>query len=134
MRVIFLFGVITFQYQTIFIDIECYDNKSIIEIRNNRIVIGGWQILGIINVDKCIIEQKLENKWVNEVYSLMILRDGNVLCGCSNGLICIYDIKSNNIIISKDSIHDGVISDLLSINEHQFVSCSRDASIKVWEY
>ena len=64
----------------------------------------------------------------------MKLRDDKILCGCTKGIMCIYDIKMNNILFLDNKVHEDAITDLLSINAHQFISCSWDNTIKVWEY
>ena len=60
------------------------------------------------------------------------LRDGNILCGCTDGLICLYDIKLNTLSFRQEKIHNGAVSCLLNINKYQFISSSKE--IKVWEY
>ena len=60
------------------------------------------------------------------------LRDGNILCGCEDGLICLYDIKLNTLSFREEKIHEEGVSCLLNINKNQFISSSYE--IKVWEY
>ena len=64
----------------------------------------------------------------------MILRDNNILCGCEDGQMCIYDTQLNNINSENEKKSNNTISGLISINEHQFISSSYDNTIKVWEY
>ena len=68
------------------------------------------------------------------VSSLTLLRDFNVLCGSSDGFLCLYDIKSNKIIFKGEGIHSSKITCLLNLNKYQFISSAWDKAIKVWEY
>ena len=76
----------------------------------------------------------MESDKLSDVYSFLQLRDGNILCGCWNGKICIYDIKLNIISFKKNRIHRTYIRSLLNINKYQFISCSHGETSKVWEY
>ena len=63
-----------------------------------------------------------------------MLNDGNILCGCWDALMNVYNIKFNTFAIGDIRIHKGIISNLLKINENQFISCSGNKTIRVWEY
>ena len=76
---------------------------------------------------------EIENDELELICSFVQLRDGNILCGCKNGLICLYDIKLNTLTFKEDKIHYGGVCCLLNINKYQFIS-SCFGEIKVWEY
>ena len=102
-------------------------------IDNNRIILGGKYVIAIVNISNDIIEHQIENDKLYYAWSLIQLRDGNILCGCGNGLICLYDIKLNTLTFREDKIHDIAVCCLLNLNKYQFISSSFD-EIKVWEY
>ena len=108
------------------------DNNSILEIDNNRIIVGGFIVITIVNISNDIIEHQIENYKLDNVKSFLKLRDGNILCGCEYGLICLYDIKLNTLSFRKKKIHKQSVRCLLNLNQYQFISCSKE--IKVWEY
>ena len=89
-------------------------------------------VITIVNISNDIIEHQIENDKLINVDSFLKLRDGNILCGCDNGLICLYDIKLNTLSFREEKIHNGSVCCLLNINKNQFISCSDE--IKVWEY
>lgn len=115
-------------------NINCCDINSLYEIDNHRVIVGGFQMITIINVDSYKVEEKYLNEQLDYVYSLMMLRDGNILCGCVQGKIYKYNIKLNTITVSENTSHNSHIFDLVSVNKHQFISCSYDKTIKIWEY
>ena len=114
-------------------DVYCYDNNSLLEIDNNRIIVGGYKVITIVNISNDIIEHQIENDKLYRVDSFLKLRDGNILCGCEDGLICLYDIKLNTLSFREEKIHNVPVYCLLNINKNQFIS-SNSYEIKVWEY
>lgn len=123
----------TYQCESGISNVDCCGSYNLIELNKNRVIVGGYNAITIINFIKCFIEQIFQN---NILYSnsLMILRDGNILLGCDKGVMYIYDIKLNIINIFDKKPHYNHIIRLLSVNEHLFIYCSRDKSIQVWEY
>ena len=114
-------------------DVECAWNNSLLEIDNNRIIVGGKNVITIVNISNDIIEHQIKKDELDYVFSLIQLIDGNILCGCSYGLICLYDIKLNILLFREEEIHNEYVFCLLNINKYQFISSS-DNEIKVWEY
>ncbi len=113
-------------------NVHCYDSNSLLEIDNNRIIVGGNRVITIVNISNDIIEHQIKNDELYYAWSLIQLRDGNILCGCSYGLICLYDIKLNTLLFRQEKIHNYQVYCLLNINKNQFISSSYE--IKVWEY
>ena len=126
-----IWNMISYQCETIINNVSCCWNHSINQIDNNRLVIGADNLILMVNITRKTIEYKTE---IGSVLSLTILRDGNVLCGCEDGILCHYNTKLNNVTYQKTKAHNDSISGLLSLNEHQFISSSYDKTIKLWEY
>ena len=115
-------------------NVECWWSNSLIEIDDERILVGGKNSLTIVNIKQGKIEKKIEKEELNYVRSLMMFSDGNVLCGCRDGVMCLFDTKLKILTIKDNNSHSRAINDIVSTNEHQFISCSGDKTIKVWEY
>ena len=89
------------------------------------------------------IREGLREQSFNYVKCFLKLRDNHtILCGCSNGIFCFYDINTEEYNITKNN-HKKLIKDLLMINDNTFLSCSDDAiflpssddnTIKLWNY
>ena len=126
-------NLLTYQCDKIINNVQCCYSNSLLEIDNNRIIVGGENIITIVNISNDIIEYQIENNKLSFVYSFVQLRDGNILCGCEKGLICLYDIKLNTLSFREEKIHYGEVCCLLNINKYQFISSSYN-KIKVWEY
>ena len=113
--------------------VETISSNNLLELPNNKVISAGMYTLTIVNLDKYIIEYFIENDNVNGIYSVSLLSNNNVVCGCYEKAIYVYINQLNSLLFNGDHT-DNVITDLLSINEHQFISCSDDNSIQIWEY
>ena len=80
--------------------------NSLLQLDDNSIIAGGKNVISIVNISNDTIVNQIKNNEINKAYSLMKLRDGNILCGFKNRLICIYDIKFKIFLFNKFKIHD----------------------------
>ena len=133
-KMLYKWNLSTYQCESKIKDVQCYDSNSLLELENNRIIVGGLKEISIVNIFNDSIEHQITNDKLSIVSSLIQLRDGNILCGCSDGLMCVYDIKSNTLSFKADKMHDDHVSCLVNINKYQFISGSFDKTIKVWKY
>ena len=97
-------------------------------------IIGGYQLINIGNIDKCIIEKTIRDTLLRCVNCFINLIDNNmILCGCDRGKFLLYNMETHqNKMIRKSII--GNINDLLKIDCGTFISCSTDKSINVWSF
>ena len=97
-------------------------------------IVGGNDSFCIVNIDKCVIEKRINVKSIEYVYCFLKFRDNKtILCGCDNGIFCFYDMNTKQYKITNDN-HHRAITDLLLIDDNTFLSCSWDNTIKVWKY
>lgn len=109
-----------------------FNRRNVIEI-GKYIAIACGNNIKLINSLTFQIEKSIEDNRVGIIWSLIELRDNNILCGDSEGRFFLYNIGSNTVNI-KDNAHEGGISSLMNINDHTFLSGSSIFSIKVWNY
>lgn len=127
-----LWNISSYQCRRVVSNIKCWSANCLIELDDERIISCGNGIIKIVNVNKSRPEQKLKDKKLKSISSIMKLNGRSILCG-SYKMACIYDIK-NNIVSQSMNLHDDAIYDLLRLDDRQFLSCSQDRSIKIWEY
>ena len=130
-----LWNMSTYQCDKVIEGVYCNDINSLCQIDKNRVIVGGHNSFSIVNIDKCIIEKRIEDETLGYVRCFLKLRDNKtILCGCEyDGSFCFYDMKTEQYKITMNN-HKGVISDLLLIDDNTFISCSYDETIKVWKY
>lgn len=107
--------------------------SSIYPIDNDRVIIGGSFSIYIINLNNMIIESTIKDPKLDFVFSFLKLNDNHILCGCSDGKYCLFNINTQEYHIYKTTCSDGIIG-LILINNHTFVSCEFDEKIRVWDF
>lgn len=128
-----IWNMTSFQCVSLIDGAFCIEANSLTRLDDNKIGVGGDRCYAIINIDKCIIEDKISMEDIDSINCSIKLNDGNILCGCFDGDATISSIKEHNSSVTYLKIHKKCITDFLKINEKTFVSCSKDGSIKVWK-
>ena len=129
-----LWNMSTYQCDKVIEGVRCCFTISLYQIDKDRVIVGGLNSFCIVNIDKCVIEKRIEDKSIGYVFCFLKLRDNKtILCGCSYGRFCFYNMNTEQYIITYDN-HHRAISDLLLIDDNTFLSCSFDTTIKVWRY
>jgi WD40 repeat protein len=111
----------------------CYCINSLVEIEGNKVVVGGYKYIRVVNINQKIIEAKIECH-ICLICSIIILNDGSIVSASEEGSIVII----NNIFYDKlnsiDFAHDLIIFSLCVLNNDSFCSSSKDGVIKIWSY
>ena len=129
-----IWNMSTYQCDKVIEGVDCCSNNSLYQIDKDRVIVGGYNSFCIVNIDKCVIENRIDDKSFEGVDCFLKLRDNKtILCGCNNGIFCFYDMNTEQYKITKYN-HNDYISDLLLIDDNTFLSCSTDTTIKVWRY
>ena len=128
-----IWNMSTYQCDKVIEGVKCSPN-SLYQIDKDRVIVGGEDSFFIVNIDKCIIEKRIDDESFEGVCCFLKLRDNKtILCGCNNGIFCFYDMNTEQCTITNDN-HHRAINDILLIVDNTFLSCSLDYTIKVWKY
>ena len=129
-----LWNMSTYQCITVIEGVGCCYTNSLYQIDKDRVTVGGFYSFSIVNIDKCIIENRIDDESLGYVNCFLKLRDNKtILCGCRYGIFCFYDMNTEQYKITKNN-HNDDISELLFKDDNTFLSCSLDNTIKVWKY
>ena len=129
-----LWNMSNYQYITVLTRIYCCNANSIYQFDESRIIVGYYEFIYIVNIDKCIVENEYRNMSLGAMNCFIKLRDEKtILCGCGGGIFCFYDIETKKVKIIKTS-HNEEVFDLLLVDNETFLSCSKDKTIKLWKY
>ena len=128
-----LWNISTYQCETIIKGVHCCSPNSLYQIDKDKVIIGGYQIINIVNIDKCIIEKTIRDTNFRCVNCFINLIDNNmILCGCEKGQFCFYYMNTKEYKINQNN-HYSKILDFLMIDEYTFLSCSNNDTIKLGE-
>ena len=129
-----LWNMSTYQCITVIEGVECCFTNPLYQIDKDRVIVGSKISFSIVNIDKCVIEKRINVKSIGYVHCFLKLRDNKtILCGDYKGIFCFYDMNTKQYKITNDNNHRG-INDILLIDDNTFLSCSTDTTIKVWRY
>ena len=129
-----LWNMSTYQCDKVIEGVDCCLTNSLYQIDKDRVIVGGYKSFCIVNIDKCVIEKRIDDESFEGVYCFLKLRDNKtILCGDYKGIFCFYDMNTEQYKITKNN-HHSAISDLLLIDDNTFLYCSTDTTIKVWRY
>ena len=124
-----LWNMSTYQCGTVIEGVDCCWTHSLYQIDKDRVIVGGYNSFSIVNIDKFEIENTIKGS----ATCFLKLRDNKtILCGCDDGILLFYDMNTKEY--KESSTLDSPISELLLIDDNTFLSCSRDYTIKVWQY
>lgn len=122
---------ISYKCEKIIPGIFCSSRNSLIEVENDKLIVGGYNSINVVNC----IEMKLEKQisFSNTTFwSLLENKNGTVLCGVQKKIF-IIDSNTFKIIGQKMSVHKEEVYSLLFLNHEQLVTCSGDFTIKIWK-
>lgn len=115
-------------------DVSCAWNNSMIEIEKNRLIVGGFDSINIIDLNKFEVEKKIKVEDINTLYSLVQIHKGIILFGCySEGHFLFLDVDENTFVNITKGLHSKAIKGLLKLENSLLVSCSEDTTIKLWK-
>ena len=115
------------------INVFCYCMNSLIEIYDNKVAVGGYKIIRIVNINRKQIEAKIEchNCLIS---SIALLNDGCIVSASEEGSIAIINPFFYDNLKFIDLAHDMIIFSLCTMNNKCFCSASKDGVIKIWSF
>ena len=124
----------TYQCESVISCLHSYGVHSIYQIDCDRVIIGGNKTFSIVNINKMIIEKTIKDESLEYFNCFAKLKDNKtILCGCSKGLFCFYDMKTQQYKI-ENNYHSDDINCLLVLDDNRIISSSSDKTMKVWTY
>ena len=102
-------------------------NHGYEKYRQYNININNWQEKGFINED-----EKHNNFGIDENYVTCVIQllNGNIVIGCNNGNLIIFNTYETNISILEG--HTKSVNCLIKLSDGNFVSGSDDNTLKIW--
>lgn len=126
-----IWNLVSYQFKAGIEKVSSSGSECMIEINNDKLIVGGKEIIQIINCSTYEIEGLINCPNVATINSIVELEDGIVLCGCYKGIFLIYYHEENKYIEMK-GMHKDEISSIIKISDNMIVSSSYDRSLKVW--
>lgn len=119
-------------------NVYCACQTSLCEFGENRLLVGGSEIVKVIHLDKAQILGEIKDHFFKglNIYAISDVGSAIVL-GSEDGSIGLIDkfnkYSDKPIVLKKRQAHYDVISGVMPFNSKVFITASFDNSIKIWE-
>ena len=113
-------------------DVCISSTNSICELDNNRIVVGCFDVIKIINVNTLIVENELKahEVWIN---CLCITPDGLLFSGDSEGILVLWEISGEGKKIYSEK-KDSAIKTIDLLNEDKIIVGLLNSCVDILKY
>ena len=114
-------------------EVFCHCINSLIEIDDNKVAVGGYKIIRIVNINtkQIVLNIDCHNSLIS---ALILMNDGCIAAASEEGNITIINRINYNFLKYIESAHDLIIFSLCCLDNNNLVSASKDGVIKVWDY
>lgn len=112
--------------------ISCWGPNSLAEFQNNKLLVGGKNVINIVNYETKQIETTIFDFKLHCVYTFLILKDGSFLTG-GYKLIRYWDGYSYSCKAKKAAHEDYIIKIIQGDDEYTLFSCSYENEIYKWK-
>lgn len=126
---------VTYEPNHIIEEVKCCDSNSLIEIGEDKIVVGGNKVT-VINSLRFEIEKIVDLDEGVLVHTMIELGDGSILCGGgqdNDGMFIHLASKEYNVLNLKNKIHEKSIKAIILMHDDRIITCSGDETIKIWK-
>ena len=112
----------------------CHCTNSLVEIDYNKVAVGTYKIIKIVNILRKQIEAKIECHRCL-ISAVTVLNDGCIVSASEDGNIAIINPIFYEKLKTIEFAHDDMmIFSLCTLNNKSFCSSSKDGIIKVWAF
>ena len=114
-------------------DVFCYCINSLVEINDNKIAVGGYRIIKIVNINtkQIILNIKCHNSLIS---AMTVLNDGTIVAASEEGNLAFINKINYRFLKFIESAHDMIVFSLCCLDDHTLCSAAKDGVIKVWNY
>ena len=109
----------------------CENNNGLSKLGENTIIIGGSNELFVLD----ILSFQSKSFWdltLGYIWSILVLREDQILLGNVKGEIVCYDSLSNQIIFTQ-SLHTNYVTCIIETEDKKILSSSKDDEINIYE-
>lgn len=114
-------------------NIFCHCINSLVELNDNKVAVGGYKIIRIVNINtkQILLNIECHNSLIS---ALVVMNDGCIVSASEEGSITILNKNNYKNLKCIESAHDLIIFSLCCLDDNILCSAAKDGVIKVWDY
>ena len=112
--------------------IKYVTQNNLIEIDNERLVVGGFDQLVIIDLAQQQLIKTIKLGLGKKIFCIMQSGEGCIHCGLDGSLVK-FNANNYQILSYRKNCHKSNVYGLLKLDDYSFASCSEDHLIKIWK-
>ena len=121
----------SYQNECVIKKVCCYNINGVKEMNESRLIVGGFFKIYVVNTNEYKVEYTIVDIVFKQINTFLCANPNNILFGCGNGYIGIYNLLKKSIFIEQTS-HVTNINCLVKSKMNAIISCSNDYLIKIW--
>lgn len=128
-----IWNLISRAIETIIDEINCTNCNSLMKIANNKIIVGGYNTISVIDLKNYIVNvEKIEG----EVESLIELRDGEIAMSTvgKKSQLFKYNVLLHKLSMVSDKIHPLSLDGKLIVYDTSTFIIKENNSLNIWNY
>ena len=125
----------TYQIEAIFNEVECEATNSMIETKNNKLIVGGTSRLSIVDLVKMEIEF-CSYVDTGNIWSFAMIDDNTMVSGCTYGKLYMLNVKKREFTLLDEKAHRSFIRAIVVLKNNMFITGADDSncSLKLWKF
>lgn len=140
----------TYQCQSVIKGVYCDTRNSLVQVDDERVLVGYDDKIYIIDINKYRIEREIEDYRVVNFSCFALMKKGTIVCGGNgrtlylkeddeedsfhcDGVLCEFDIESGRFLYVQEKAHEDIILTLLKIGDDTIISGSEDTTMQIWK-
>lgn len=114
------------------IDCPRYGNNCLLEINDNKVLVGGRNKITVIDTTTLQVKSKVKLLNAGFICSIVEFPNNLIITGSAGGEIFEVDLDGNQILSKKEKAHEKDITSLILLDDKKLISSSNDKTIKIW--
>ena len=125
----------TYQIEAIFNEVECEATNSMIETKDNKLIVGGTSRLSIVDLIKMEIEF-CSYVDTGNIWSFAMIDDNTLISGCTYGKLYMLNVKKREFTLLDEKAHCSFIRAIVVLKNNMFITGADDSncSLKLWKF
>ena len=100
-----IWSLVTYQRISVISKVECVDTGGMMEIKGNRVIVGGPEMITVVDIGRLRIEKNYTEDLLGRLYSVCYLHGNEYVFSERRGNFVFYAEEANKITCKIEKAH-----------------------------